>query len=53
MRHNPYYNFIIIIIYFYLAIISLYTGNKTFTKLQTRFQKSWDNVQIVNKKGMQ
>ncbi len=23
------------------------------TKLQTRFQKSWDTVQIVNKKGMQ
>ncbi len=21
--------------------------------LQTRFQKSWDTVQIVNKKGMQ
>ncbi len=23
------------------------------THLQTRFQKSWDTVQIVNKKGMQ
>ncbi len=23
------------------------------TDLQTRFQKSWDTVQIVNKKGMQ
>ncbi len=22
-------------------------------KIQTRFQKSWDTVQIVNKKGMQ
>ncbi len=24
-----------------------------YEKLQTRFQKSWDTVQIVNKKGMQ
>ncbi len=23
------------------------------TDIQTRFQKSWDTVQIVNKKGMQ
>ncbi len=23
------------------------------TYVQTRFQKSWDTVQIVNKKGMQ
>ncbi len=24
-----------------------------WVKIQTRFQKSWDTVQIVNKKGMQ
>ncbi len=26
---------------------------KNVCKIQTRFQKSWDTVQIVNKKGMQ
>ncbi len=26
---------------------------KINTIIQTRFQKSWDTVQIVNKKGMQ
>ncbi len=28
-------------------------GKKGWVKVQTRFQKSWDTVQIVNKKGMQ
>ncbi len=27
--------------------------SKMPSKIQTQFQKSWDTVQIVNKKGMQ
>ncbi len=36
------------IIYFAFPLIA-----NTFFDIQTRFQKSWDTVQIVNKKGMQ
>ncbi len=31
----------------------LLNGSVLYVLIQTRFQKSWDTVQIVNKKGMQ
>ncbi len=34
-------------------LLHFYLGWVGVLNIQTRFQKSWDTVQIVNKKGMQ
>ncbi len=39
------------LIIFYSAVLLTFSNH--MFEIQTRFQKSWDTVQIVNKKGMQ